>query len=114
AQPRGEDEVPVQQSAAFAEDFEDLFGIHAGSFRFASHSSLDNTAASAAVARRTSDSPGVSRSVAMTSVSWARSRTSISSTKRWKSGDPMCMERLWILASEAAMAADTCAKVPGL
>src|SRR5690606_25315941 len=113
-QPRGEDEVAVQESSALAEDIEDFFGVHAGSFRLAFHSILVSTPASAAVARRTSDSPGVSRRVAMTSVSCARSRTSISMTKLWKSGEPTCIERLWMLASPAAMADETWASVPGL
>ena len=68
----------------------------------------------AVVARWTSESPGVSFSVEITSVSCARSRTSMAKMNLWKSGEPARIDRLWMLASQAAMADDTWASVPGL
>ncbi len=32
----------------------------------------------------------------------------------WKSGETIRITRLWMLASAAAMAAETCARAPGL
>src|SRR5690606_10751138 len=111
----GEDEMSLQQGAAFAEDVEYLVSCHAGSFSaLPAQSIVPSTSASSTVARCTSERPEVSFRVEITSVSCARSRTSISKMNLWKSGEAMRIDKLWMLASQAAMALDTWASMPGL
>src|SRR5690606_4015959 len=87
AQAAAEDEVAVEQRARLAEQVQDFVGGHASSLSRsagACHSICDSVMASPTVARCTSDSPEVSLRVEISSVSCARSRTSISMTNLWK------------------------------
>src|SRR5690606_14540807 len=72
AQAGREDEMPLEERAAVAEDLKNVVGGHAGSFAgsVSIQSILDRALASGTVARRTSDRPWVSLRVDITSVSW--------------------------------------------
>ena len=80
--------MAFEQRAAVAEDVENLVGGHALAFSCRpSQSAMATDSASATVARRTWDRPGVSFKVDSTSVSCARSLTSSSKMFLWKSGE---------------------------